>query len=64
MVAPEAVGVERQSCSKCAASGPKVTLTRCPICFKTVCEACHVTRGGRLFCSQYCAEYFFFGDEE
>jgi hypothetical protein len=56
--------VEEKSCSTCKAAGEKIALTKCPICFKLVCESCHVNRGGRLFCSQYCAEEFFFGEEE
>jgi len=56
--------VEEKSCAQCKSAGEKISLTKCPICFKLVCEKCHFNRGGRLFCSQYCAEEFFFGDED
>ena len=52
------------ACSKCSAKGEKVSLMMCPICHKMVCEKCRVHKSGRSFCSQYCAEYFFFGDED
>lgn len=51
------------ACSKCSA-GDKVALMMCPICHKMVCERCQFSKSGRNFCSQYCAEYFFFGDED
>ena len=56
--------MEDRACAVCKSSGEKIVLTKCPICFKVVCEACRFNRGGRLFCSQYCAEEFFFGEEE
>ena len=52
------------ACAKCSAAGAKIQLTMCPICHKQVCEKCLVSKSGRNFCSQYCAEYFFFGDED
>ena len=56
--------MEKKSCSKCAASGERVHLVKCPICHKAVCETCVFNRGGRLFCSVFCADYFFFEEEE
>ena len=56
--------VEEKSCAVCKAAGVKIVVTKCPICFKLVCETCRVNRGGRTFCSQFCAEEFFFGEEE
>jgi hypothetical protein len=52
------------ACSKCSAKGEKISLMMCPICHKMVCEKCLIHKSGRSFCSQYCAEYFFFGDED
>jgi len=56
--------LEPKTCSKCAATGEKVVFIKCPICHKLVCENCVVSRSGRAFCGQYCADNFFFGDEE
>ncbi|HKY32664.1 MAG TPA: hypothetical protein VJV23_09030 [Candidatus Polarisedimenticolia bacterium] len=56
--------MSHDACAVCSAAGPRIVLGKCPICFKAVCEGCRVSRGGRHFCSQYCADYFFFGDEE
>ena len=56
--------MDEKICMKCKATGEKLVLIKCPICFKIVCEACRFNRGGRLFCTQYCADEFFFGDEE
>ena len=51
-------------CLKCGKDIDQVRLHKCPICFKYVCED-HVYRmSGREFCSNGCAQYFFFGDEE
>jgi hypothetical protein len=36
----------------------------CPICHKQACEGCGTSKGGKRFCSQYCAEYFFFVDDD
>ena len=55
--------MDEKACSRCAAAGEKLALMKCPICHKVVCETCRVNRGGRLFCSQYCADYFFFEEE-
>jgi hypothetical protein len=39
-------------------------LSKCPICFKLVCEDCANRNFGRLFCSKRCADLFFFGDDD
>jgi len=52
------------SCAKCERLFEKLDLSRCPICFKKVCEDCARKRGGKEFCSQYCAEFFFHYDED
>ena len=55
-------------CSICHASDEDkdrwVSLQKCPICFKQVCEGCGEKSMGRLFCSRRCAQAFFFGDGE
>ena len=56
--------VEESGCSRCGATGERLTLAKCPICFKRFCEACQVARGGRPFCSQYCADEFFFSEDD
>ncbi len=56
--------MEQDACSRCSAAGAKVVLIKCPICHKLVCETCRVVRSGRPFCSSYCSESFFFGDED
>ena len=56
--------MEQTSCARCASSFDRAHLNMCPICHKLVCEGCRVNRSGRFFCSQFCADEFFFGDEE
>jgi len=56
--------VEEKTCSKCSATGDKIVVTKCPICHKQVCDACNVNRSGRIFCSAFCADHFFFDEEE
>ncbi len=53
-----------EPCAKCATRNEKENLTRCPICYKLVCEKCERSRGGKIFCSQYCAEFFFHYEDE
>ena len=52
------------TCAKCEDPTSDMALTKCPICFKDVCEKCVRSKGGKEFCSQYCAEYFFHYEEE
>ena len=56
--------MEEKACSRCGASGERLALAKCTICLKQFCEGCRVARGGRHFCSQYCADEFFFSDED
>jgi hypothetical protein len=52
-------------CSVCGAASGRRPLMKCPICFKPFCEACAFALSGRIFCTRYCAEYFFHeGDED
>ncbi len=51
-------------CSVCHVSDEEVDLKKCAICFYRFCEDCATNRGGRLFCSKHCSDFFFFGDEE
>ncbi len=51
-------------CSICGVSDEERSLKKCPICFKHFCDECATNRGGRLFCSKICSDYFFFGEEE
>ncbi len=51
-------------CTVCQKDEQEVTLSKCPICFKPVCQDCGRREYGRVFCSQRCAHLFFFGDDE
>jgi hypothetical protein len=54
-----------QQCKECAASEDDVYLHRCPICHKMICDEHKFLRSGRVFCSSFCAAYFFHeGDED
>ena len=53
------------TCSKCGKNDEKTTtLTKCPICHKLVCDECRYNISGRYFCSNHCADFFFFEEEE
>jgi len=51
-------------CVRCGRSNQETKLAKCAICFKFYCRTCAVLRHGKNFCSNICADYFFFGDEE
>jgi hypothetical protein len=51
-------------CVTCQKSEEEVTLHKCPICFKLVCNDCAKREYGRVFCSKRCADQFFFGDDD
>ena len=51
-------------CEKCDDEFDEMQLIRCPICHKRVCSSCRRNKGGKEFCSQYCAEFFFHYEEE
>jgi hypothetical protein len=40
------------------------SLSRCPLCHRTVCDSCAVRRGGCVFCGTECAHAFFFGESD
>lgn len=49
-------------CVICKEDEDSVDLKKCPMCLKWYCEDCEYTISGRTFCSQICANFFFFGD--
>jgi hypothetical protein len=51
-------------CVGCGVSDQESRLSKCPICFKWVCDNCATRSFGRVFCAKKCAEQFFFGEEE
>ena len=52
-------------CVACKVSDQDVRLHKCPICHKYICEEHKFVRSGRIFCSAFCAAYFFHeGDED
>ncbi|MEW5806189.1 MAG: hypothetical protein AB1756_02395 [Acidobacteriota bacterium] len=55
---------EVEECAKCKKQEDQVRLQKCAICHKLFCDGCSYRMSGRLFCSQYCAEFFFFGKED
>ena len=52
------------NCVTCQKDEREVTLSKCPICFKPICVECARREYGRTFCSQRCANLFFFGDDD
>lgn len=52
-------------CVRCERSGELRRLERCTICHRTFCLDCEVRgHGNKGFCSQGCAEVFFFGTDD
>ena len=52
-------------CKECAVAEDDAYLHKCPICHSYICEEHKFTRSGRVFCSNFCAAYFFHeGDED
>jgi len=51
------------NCGSCNTEFP-YALPRCPICHKSVCEACAIRMGGSTFCGTDCAHAFFFGGDD
>jgi len=50
-----------QTCVRCSKSDTEVfRLVKCAGCFKQVCEECAIRFYGRYFCSNTCAQNFFF----
>ena len=54
----------RNSCSGCGNVFDYYKLIKCPMCYKMVCNECKAIIGGRPFCGEVCANYFFFGGED
>jgi hypothetical protein len=54
-----------ETCKKCfKAASDAQPLVRCPICYKAHCKECGYDHSGRTFCSQHCANYYFFADPD
>jgi hypothetical protein len=51
-------------CAICHKEKDEDKLTKCPLCHQFACEECKHVQQGRGFCSRYCAESFFFSEEE
>ena len=51
-------------CDKCGEEQPIWELTKCHMCGKTACHRCASFAYGRYFCSNQCAQYFFYGEDE
>ncbi len=51
-------------CVTCKKLESQAVLHKCPICFRYYCDEHFYQMGGRRFCTQQCAEYFFFDDSE
>ena len=51
-------------CHECGATDDETRLQKCPICFRYYCQEHNKSMSGRTFCSQKCAEYFFFADPD
>jgi hypothetical protein len=52
-------------CKECAVAEDDAYLHKCPICHSYICDEHKFMRSGRVFCSSFCAAYFFHeGDED
>lgn len=52
-------------CVRCGKSDLEVyRLIKCPVCFKQVCDDCAVRLYGKYFCSNTCAQTFFYDEGE
>ncbi len=56
--------MEKPECVHCKKSDDETTLRKCPICFKRYCDEHAYLMSGRTFCSQPCADFFFFSDSD
>ena len=52
------------TCTVCDEPFEESSLQRCPMCHKMFCERCERNKGGKRFCSQNCAEFFYHYEEE
>ena len=55
---------EPPRCRTCHRTADEIPLLACTICYKPFCRDCAHGHSGRLFCSQHCAEYYFFADPD
>jgi hypothetical protein len=51
-------------CDVCETPWPQAALERCRICFRYFCEVCTFKMRGVRFCSEGCAGYFMYGDDD
>jgi hypothetical protein len=51
-------------CVHCNKTDDETKLSKCPICFKYYCNEHAYQMSGRTFCSQPCAEFFFFSETD
>ena len=52
------------ACEKAGETSEQLQLDKCPICFRYFCDKHARQMSGRPFCSQGCAEYFFFAEPD
>ncbi len=52
------------TCSKCNQTSDIRRISKCVVCFKLVCADCALRRYATEFCSEQCANSFFFGTGE
>jgi hypothetical protein len=52
------------SCHACEKNEDQTRLTKCSVCHRSFCDEHRYVMSGRSFCSQRCAQYFFFADPE
>ncbi len=68
MHAPIACLFNTRAMTECVGCGKSdleaYRLIKCPVCFKHVCDDCAVKLYGRYFCSNTCAQTFFYDDTE
>ncbi len=53
-----------QQCKQCAVGEDDAYLHKCPICHKWTCDDHKIVRSGRVFCSVFCADFFFHDIDE
>ncbi len=53
-----------KECKECGLKEDDGYLVKCPICHKMICDAHKYVRSGRVFCSEFCAAYFFYGGDD
>ena len=53
-----------QTCKECDFTEDDGFMYKCPICHKMICEDHKFVRSGRIFCSEFCAAYFFHESDE